>query len=47
MMLVFTVICTLLKMKEQNNDYLDYFSDNDMVEVSMKIFNANCVDYGT
>lgn len=47
MMLVFTVICTLLKMKEQNNDYLDYFSDNEMIEVSMKIFNANCVDYGT
>lgn len=47
-MLVFTVICTLLKMKEQqNNDYLDYFSDNEMIEVSMKIFNANCADYGT
>lgn len=44
-MLVFTVICTLLKMKEQNNEYLDYFSENEMVEVSMKIFNANCVDY--
>lgn len=46
-MLVFTVIFTLLKMKEQNNDYLDYFNDNEMFEVSMKIFNANCVDYGT
>lgn len=46
-MLVFTVICTLLKMKEQNNNYLDYFNDNEMFEVSMKIFNANCVDYGT
>lgn len=46
-MLVFTVICTLLKMKEQNNGYLDYFSDNEMFEVSMKIFNANCVDHGT
>lgn len=46
-MLVFTVIYTLLKMKEQNNAYLDYFSDNEMIEVSMKIFNANCADYGT
>lgn len=46
MMLVFTVICTLLKMSE-NNNYLDYFNDNEMVEVSMKIFNANCADYGT
>lgn len=46
-MLVFTVICTLLKIKEQNIDYLDYFTDNEMIEVSLKIFNANCVDYGT
>lgn len=44
MMLVFTVICTLLKMKEQNDEYLDYFSDNEIIDVSMKIFNANCAD---
>lgn len=42
-MLVFTVICTLLKIKEED---LDYFSDNEMIEVSMKIFSANCVDLG-
>lgn len=45
-MLVFTVICTLLKIKEQNNEYLDYFSENEMIEVSMKIFSANCVELG-
>lgn len=46
-MLVFTVICTFLKIKEQNNDYIDYFGENEMIELSMKIFNANCVDYAT
>lgn len=46
-MLVLQVICTFLKLKEQNNDYIDYFTENDMIELSMKIFNANCVDYGT
>lgn len=43
-MLVFTVICTLLKMNNQNNEHLDFFSENEIIEVSMKIFNANCVE---
>lgn len=38
------IIYKIIKMKEEENDYFYYFNDNDMFEVSLKIFNDNCVE---
>lgn len=46
MLIMFQIICTLMKLKEENNEYFDSFGDN-VLEVSRKIFNDNCVDNGT
>lgn len=45
MLIMFQIICTLMKLKEENNEYFDSFGEN-VLEVSRKIFNDNCVDNG-
>lgn len=45
MLLMFHIICTFLKMKEQqNHDFFDYFDETEMIEVTRKIFNDNCAE---
>lgn len=45
MFLMFHIICTFMKMKEQqNHEIFDYFNENEMVEVTRKIFNDNCAE---